>query len=214
MANLNINSFPINNENNADVLLRSNKNGDTFGRARKTFGELKNVIHNQQSYTPVGPFKSNIVNDTKSLRKHVLDIQHQNKIQQFSTQRPRTSIAIAPKTTTTKVDDFDPLDYFDMNRQCCKKPYKSEQQIWSEMDPISDEFIDNICKTLKFSSVDEGYFDGDYDLEFSKVHDEDIEEHDMLFNYTESNDGFDSILADQCPDLPCFEDDEKLPMLF
>ncbi|KAM7354314.1 uncharacterized protein ACRADG_006036 [Cochliomyia hominivorax] len=130
------NKVQKNNENIQNLQL--NKNGDTSRKhllKKQAFGEIKNVIHNQENGTPLKhEVHASKSQSLKYLGSNIVGIIPSKNI-------PKS---IKKKCVKDIVFDEISLDYFDFRGKCCSKHEKSIQDIWSEMNMYDDSFINKI----------------------------------------------------------------------
>ncbi|XP_023305858.2 uncharacterized protein LOC111687636 [Lucilia cuprina] len=127
-----------NNENGIQNMRQlTNKNGDSCRKhqiKKQVFGEIKNVIHNHGNATPLKQDSKYLANNNILSKEFI-----KNESKSATNYKNQKTNAL-----WNNVLDENLLDYFDFRGQCCSKPYKSDQQIWSEMNLYDDSFLDKI----------------------------------------------------------------------
>lgn len=138
------------NENNLQIGQYFTKNGDSARKRttkKQVFGEIKNVIHNHGMPTPLKP-DTLLINKTttkKLMHQNVLRMKHHSKQGgTICTSKTKSNGTTAVGSNT--FDEINLLDYFDFRGECCSKPYKSDQQIWSEMNLYDDSLLHKIIE--------------------------------------------------------------------
>ncbi|XP_075157056.1 uncharacterized protein LOC142230288 isoform X2 [Haematobia irritans] len=128
--------FYINNENQGQAHGSKNDTARKHTAKKAVFGELKNVIHNQLQ--------------PKSLKYDEPSIIKSKCMLKPTQQGPKNKIK-SPHTKHTagllnEDAEIEMLKYFDYAPSCCTKPYKSDREIWAEMDMFDDSLIGNITQ--------------------------------------------------------------------
>uniref|UniRef100_A0A1A9ZM14 Uncharacterized protein n=1 Tax=Glossina pallidipes TaxID=7398 RepID=A0A1A9ZM14_GLOPL len=175
------NKTNINKENNVgDYAAKLGDSARKRSAKKQPFNALQNVMHKQTFATP---FKSVNIQNTAKLHSNVQCSQPRKKFGQHLT--PTTK----PQTSLSQISEMDLLlDSFDIDRPCCKEPYKSLEQIWSEMDLIDDARLNKLINgdITKIDEEPENISDYDADefnfslTNFSNPHNND-DEFDQLF---------------------------------
>lgn len=92
---------------------------------KQAFGELKNVIHNQATSKGLKPNEvlGKSTKQSEGLHHNACKPKNKQRCDVGATQKPAKTLT-APKVL--RDDDIDMLEYFDYDRDCCRKPHKSE----------------------------------------------------------------------------------------
>ncbi|KAL9923848.1 uncharacterized protein ACN2A1_003801 [Glossina fuscipes fuscipes] len=184
----------INKENNVgDYTAKLGDSARKRSVKKQPFNALQNVMHKQTFATP---FKSANNQNSAKFHNNVQCSLPRKKFGQHltPTTKPQTSLSSA------QISEMDLLlDSFDIDRPCCKEPYKSLEQIWSEMDLIDDARLNKLINGDITKIDEEPENISDYDADFS-----DDDEFDFpLTNFSNphTNDEFDQLFKLEKPIL-------------
>ncbi|XP_037821052.1 uncharacterized protein LOC119610044 [Lucilia sericata] len=175
-----------NNENGIQNMRQlTNKNGDSCRKhqiKKQVFGEIKNVIHNQGNATPL---KQDALINKCSSSKYLANNNVQSKRYIKNESKSTTNYKYQKANFLwNNVLDENFLDYFDFRGQCCSKPYKSDQQIWSEMNLYDDSFLNKLIDNDQRLPQEEDLIS---EVSNNSVKDSDQEFHDELNNEFNQN---------------------------
>ncbi|XP_065357849.1 uncharacterized protein LOC135952003 [Calliphora vicina] len=145
-----------NNENVFQNTQPLSKNGDTTRKhqiKKQVFGEIKNVIHNHRIATPLK--QDSVINNGPSSKNlpctSIRNIQQINESKYINMHKTQKTNSLC----NSILDENNYLDYFDFRGQCCSKPHKSDQQIWSEMNLYDDSFLNMIVDSGQLDKYEE-----------------------------------------------------------